>query len=33
MPGPFDFQVIGDAKAVGKIHDAIYDGYAVIAAR
>ncbi|MGD9281489.1 MAG: FAD-dependent oxidoreductase [Desulfobacterales bacterium] len=33
MPGPFDFQVIGDAKSVGKIHDAIYDGYAVIAAR
>jgi hypothetical protein len=33
MPDPFDFQVIGDAKSVGKIHDAIYDGYAVIAAR
>jgi 2,4-dienoyl-CoA reductase-like NADH-dependent reductase (Old Yellow Enzyme family)/thioredoxin reductase len=28
---PFDLKVIGDAKAVGKIHDAIYDGYTALA--
>lgn len=26
----FDYRVIGDAKSVGKIHDAIYDGYKII---
>jgi hypothetical protein len=32
IEAPFDLQVIGDAKSVGKIHDAIYDGYTAIAA-
>ena len=32
IEAPFDLKVIGDVKAVGKIHDAIYDGYTAIAA-
>lgn len=31
IEAPFDLRVIGDAKAVGKIHDAIYDGYTAVA--
>jgi 2,4-dienoyl-CoA reductase-like NADH-dependent reductase (Old Yellow Enzyme family) len=33
ISAPFQLQVIGDAKSVGKIHDAIYDGYAAAAQR
>ena len=32
IEAPFDLKVIGDVKSVGKIHDAIYDGYTAIAA-
>lgn len=30
IEAPFDIKVIGDAKSVGKIHDAIYDGYTAL---
>lgn len=30
IEAPFDIKVIGDANSVGKIHDAIYDGYAAL---
>jgi 2,4-dienoyl-CoA reductase-like NADH-dependent reductase (Old Yellow Enzyme family)/thioredoxin reductase len=33
IAAPFDIKVIGDAKSVGKIHDAIYDGYVAVTAR